>query len=273
MKVECVHCGASGQIDETKIPPGVSSLKCPRCNERFPIPVSEGSADLPARQEAVQAVAQAVAREVAQEEPSPLATAQPPLRTAPSHSAPAEELTNCTVCASLYPKDEMARFGTSWVCAACKPTYVQMLAQGKTRPGEVRYAGFSIRFGAKFLDGLILGLISFLITFVLGFLMPEPSPESAIASGLIAFVLQTVLYAVYNGYFLSQNEATPGKMACGLKVVSPTGGRISFARGVGRYFAELLSSVTLGIGYLMVLFDAEKRSLHDRVCATRVVYK
>lgn len=260
MKVECVHCGASGQIDESKIPPGVTSIKCPRCKENFPIPVIEVSADVPAREE------------VAREEPSPLAAAIPPVRTAPAPAAPTEEMTNCTVCASLYPKGEMARFGTSWVCAACKPTYVRVLTQGTPRPGQMRYAGFGIRFGAKFLDGLILGLISFLISFVTGLVLPE-SPEAALASGVIAFILQTVIYAVYNGYFLSRNQATPGKMACGLKVVSPSGGRISFARGTGRYFAELLSSVTMGIGYLMVLFDGERRSLHDRVCATRVVYK
>ena len=39
-------------------------------------------------------------------------------------------------------------------------------------------------------------------------------------------------------------------------------------------FAEMLSSLTLGIGYIMVAFDDEKRGLHDRdICDTRVVRK
>jgi hypothetical protein len=34
----------------------------------------------------------------------------------------------------------------------------------------------------------------------------------------------------------------------------------------------LLSQICY-IGYIMVAFDQEKRSLHDHICNTRVVYK
>ena len=37
------------------------------------------------------------------------------------------------------------------------------------------------------------------------------------------------------------------------------------------FFAEMLSGMILGIGYLMAAFDDEKRALHDRICDTRVV--
>ena len=36
---------------------------------------------------------------------------------------------------------------------------------------------------------------------------------------------------------------------------------------------EDLKRELLCIGYLMLAFDEEKRSLHDRICDTRVVYK
>jgi uncharacterized RDD family membrane protein YckC len=55
--------------------------------------------------------------------------------------------------------------------------------------------------------------------------------------------------------------------------VRPDGEKISYARACGRGFAELVSSIILGIGYLMVVFDEEKRALHDRICDTRVVRK
>jgi hypothetical protein len=42
-------------------------------------------------------------------------------------------------------------------------------------------------------------------------------------------------------------------------------------RAIGRYFAKLLSMLILGIGYIMVAFDSEKRGLHDMICDTRVV--
>jgi len=151
-----------------------------------------------------------------------------------------------------------------------------MLAQGKPSPGELRYAGFGIRFGAKFLDGLILGFASFAVSAIFGMMvqsMAKSSPKQALAASAFSFILQIALAVCYSGYFLSKHGATPGKMACGLKVVTPSGNEVTFLRGVGRYFGELLSSVTMCIGYLMVLFDAEKRALHDRVCNTRVVYR
>jgi uncharacterized RDD family membrane protein YckC len=63
-------------------------------------------------------------------------------------------------------------------------------------------------------------------------------------------------------------------MACGIKVVTPEGEKITYLRAFGRYFAKtLLGIATLYIGYIIAAFDSEKRSLHDRICNTRVVYK
>jgi uncharacterized RDD family membrane protein YckC len=62
-------------------------------------------------------------------------------------------------------------------------------------------------------------------------------------------------------------------MACGIKVVRPDGDRVSYARALGRYFAEILSGLILAIGYIMAAFDSEKRALHDHICSTRVVKK
>ena len=60
-------------------------------------------------------------------------------------------------------------------------------------------------------------------------------------------------------------------MAFGLKVVLPDGGRVTYWRAFGRHFAEMVSAFTLAIGYIMAGFDSQKRSLHDRICSTRVI--
>jgi uncharacterized RDD family membrane protein YckC len=80
-----------------------------------------------------------------------------------------------------------------------------------------------------------------------------------------------VVAAVYQIFFLGKFGATPGKMALRLRVVTPTGGKISYARACGRYFAEILSSIILCIGYIMAAFDDQKRALHDYICNTRVI--
>jgi uncharacterized RDD family membrane protein YckC len=60
-------------------------------------------------------------------------------------------------------------------------------------------------------------------------------------------------------------------MALKVHVVTADGGRVSYARALGRYFAKLLSAFTLLIGYIIAAFDPERRALHDRICNTRVV--
>jgi uncharacterized RDD family membrane protein YckC len=279
MKVECIHCGASGNMDETKIPPGVTSLKCPRCKEAFPIPPIESC---PVSEPFAEVIREAASPySAAPIEPPPISEASEASSPVPPPSIPetaapppaAPVMADCTVCSGRFPRNEMVRFGIKWVCASCKPDYVQMLAQGKPGPGDLRYAGFGIRLGAKILDGLILWVISLLISFAVGMAVPKTSPQVAVASSVVLLILQIAIAAAYSGYFLGMQRATPGKMACGLEVLSPDGDQISVMRGIGRYFAEVVSSLILMIGYLMVLFDDEKRALHDRICDTRVVYK
>jgi uncharacterized RDD family membrane protein YckC len=83
--------------------------------------------------------------------------------------------------------------------------------------------------------------------------------------------ISMLVAASYNIFFVGKFGATPGKMALRLKVVTASGGTVSYARATGRYFAELLSSITLLIGYIMAAFDEQKRALHDRICDTRVI--
>src|SRR5690242_20697211 len=60
----------------------------------------------------------------------------------------------CTECGRIYPADEVIHHGTSTVCVGCKPIFLQKLKEGVSLHGEMVYAGFWIRFGAKFLDGI-----------------------------------------------------------------------------------------------------------------------
>jgi len=60
-------------------------------------------------------------------------------------------------------------------------------------------------------------------------------------------------------------------MAVGIKVVRGNGERLTKARAFGRYWAMLLSSFTLGIGFLMAAFTERKQGLHDMICDTLVV--
>jgi uncharacterized RDD family membrane protein YckC len=166
----------------------------------------------------------------------------------------------------VYFDDELIRFGDALVCGKCKPLFVQKLKEGVTVAGEMVYAGFWIRFGAKFIDGIILGIVGFALGFLGSFIV-----KHAVAVAVLENVLSFALSVAYATYFRGTYGATPGKMACGLKVVRPDGEKISYARACGRLFAEFVSSLTLAIGYIMAAFDEEKKALHDRICDTRVI--
>ena len=88
---------------------------------------------------------------------------------------------------------------------------------------------------------------------------------------IISAVFNFILPAAYEIWFVGKYAATPGKMACKIKVVTSDGGQVSFARSVGRHFAKYISVMTLGIGYIMAGFDDQKRALHDRICDTRII--
>lgn len=66
-------------------------------------------------------------------------------------------------------------------------------------------------------------------------------------------------------------QATPGKRALGLIVTDYNGQRITYLRAFGRYWANLLSTLILLIGYIMVAFTERKQGLHDIICSTLVV--
>jgi uncharacterized RDD family membrane protein YckC len=53
----------------------------------------------------------------------------------------------------------------------------------------------------------------------------------------------------------------------------PNGSRISFGRANGRYWAKILSSVIIMVGYIMAVFTARKQALHDILAETLVVVR
>jgi uncharacterized RDD family membrane protein YckC len=168
------------------------------------------------------------------------------------------------------------------VCGQCQPAYTQRL-----RGGTRHFGGFWIRFLAIIIDGIILFVIGAIIRIPLGLAIggvglslgrnPEPAQALAALPAILSlaglsFLIQLALSLAYEVYFLTTKGATPGKMALGLKITRPDGGPISAGLAVGRYFAKFLSSLILCIGFIIAAFDREKRSLHDHICGTRVVY-
>jgi uncharacterized RDD family membrane protein YckC len=200
----------------------------------------------------------------------------------------------CSQCGRALAHSDLVQIAGTWVCADCKPAFLsRVMASGAAgaSPLAWRYGGFWIRFGARFIDGLIfmVPVMIFAALLIPNLIRagnqagnPASSPNALLAGFGITFFLVFFLAAgCYEILMLKHRSATLGKMACGLKVTRSDGRDLSWGVCVGRFF--MWNVVTSGIPYLnsilmlvtaiMIGVDSEKRALHDRVCDTRVIYK
>jgi len=90
----------------------------------------------------------------------------------------------------------------------------------------------------------------------------------AVGLAVIAFVL-TLLYW---GTFEGKRTQSMGKKALGIRTVDANSAQaIGMGRGIGRYFARILSSFFCGLGYLWAAWDPQKQCWHDKIVSTVVV--
>ena len=107
------------------------------------------------------------------------------------------------------------------------------------------------------------GIIGAIIGVVLGASMGAVgSGETSIeiVAQLASALINMAIGVAYHLVPFSQGGATLGKMAVGIKVVRSNGDRLTRGRAFGRYWAMLLSSFTLGIGFLMAAFTERKQA-------------
>lgn len=207
--------------------------------------------------------------------PAPGAAPALPARFAPPQ--PAADEVFCQECGKAVPKDNAIQYGTVWVCANCKPLFLQKVREGAALPvAQAQYGGFWIRFLAKVIDSLIMTvLFSAPVVFLL-FRYGGGGQRDLMDEIMLQLILtlgSTLVTTAFNTFFIGRFAATPGKMALGLRVVTSDGGRVSYPRALGRSLAEILSSIICYIGYIIAGFDDQKRALHDHICDTRVVRK
>lgn len=177
----------------------------------------------------------------------------------------------CASCRRPFPVSEMLRYENSYICPTCKPIFFQRLREGlQSQSAYMEYAGFWIRFLAKIIDNIIVGVFTGILMVVFGS-DAGSSFDEQLASSLRLNLVSVLITAAYSTFFIGKFGGTPGKLICGLRVVSPDGYPISYGRAFGRFAAEIVTSLTLTIGYIIAAFDEEKRALHDRIASTRVI--
>jgi uncharacterized RDD family membrane protein YckC len=137
--------------------------------------------------------------------------------------------------------------------------------------GSVVYAGFWRRFVAYFIDVIAVYIVSFVAGLIIGLILGAAQVNSDLISGAGALAGICIAILYYPVQESSAAQATLGKRALGLKVTTLDGQRIGFGRALGRFFAKILSSLILMVGYIMAAFTEKKQALHDMIAGTLVV--
>lgn len=194
----------------------------------------------------------------------------------------------CHECGKFVPIEDTMQINGVAICAVCKPVYVQKMREGTvpfiaTVSNEPRFAGFWIRVGAYVIDQVILNLVALPTTIWLTVRMQNIMQQGFQGGQFdwgaylgymgLSSAIGIFISILYNVFFVGRYAATLGKMLVKIKIVTADGGRVTYLRALGRLGGQIVSSMTCMIGYLLPIWDPEKRALHDHMCNTRVVYK
>lgn len=128
----------------------------------------------------------------------------------------------------------------------------------------VAYSGFWRRFVAVLIDGIIIGIVMSALSALI------PSLKSADLGSQYSTV-QFILLTAYSVVLLSLWQATVGKKVMGVIVTAEDGSKAPVGKLVVRELMKLVSAAILLIGYLMMLWDPRKQTLHDKAAGTVVV--
>lgn len=135
-----------------------------------------------------------------------------------------------------------------------------------------RALAFAVDVVLVFFAFIVLGLMLSPALLIAPNTMSKVFDSPYFSPGLLAgFFLLAWLYSA--GFESSTSQATIGKITFSLAVVDQSGYPINFWRASLRFLAKLLTLLTLGIGFLLLLRDKRKQALHDKITGTLVIVR
>lgn len=133
--------------------------------------------------------------------------------------------------------------------------------------------GLFRRLAAMVYDGLLILALAFVVSALLlmasgGRLGQPDRPPWLLWAHRIA--LAASIWGFFAWFWIHGGQ-TLGMRAWRLRLVAVDGSAITWAQTIRRFAGATLSLVALGLGYLWVLFDPDRRSWHDRLSGTVLV--
>jgi uncharacterized RDD family membrane protein YckC len=194
--------------------------------------------------------------------------------TCTNHPEVSQGAVTCRRCRRPFCRNCVVFLKGGPVCADCKVETVRD-AQSGVAVGGLELATIGRRFGAHFLDNLLMqcvaGVGGALLGVGLGAAAGTVTETDASLAGNLASLFALVMMVVYDGLMLQLKGQTLGKMAAHVKVVSAGGADITAGQAWTRAVGKMVLGLCFGLTFFFALFSPEKLTLHDRIAKTRVV--
>ena len=184
-----------------------------------------------------------------------------------NHVDVSEGVRRCARCGATFCRDCLVEISGQPYCATCK-TEQLLDARSGVQPGVLDYASIGRRFGAAFVDGLLMWIPTAIMIGALGMAAMRTRVNGA---WNFWFLLPSVIAVTYQALMLAARGQTLGKMALKVKVVSPDGSNISTGQAWGREVTRAVLGFLYIIDYIPAFFTKERTTLHDLAAKTRVV--
>lgn len=149
----------------------------------------------------------------------------------------------------------------------------ERIVRPRDADSETNQAGLATRSVAAAIDlGLMFlaySLVSGVLVWARSTIFGKPLP---VAAGIVWAALGFLGAGAIFAGFWSLAGQTPGMRFLSIRLVYEDGGPLPFRRALWRAFGSALALLPLGLGYLAILRDPERRAWNDRMAGTEVVY-
>jgi uncharacterized RDD family membrane protein YckC len=128
--------------------------------------------------------------------------------------------------------------------------------------------GLARRLAAMLYDWLLLFALILVATSLITLPFGMPSGIGLVLFQAFIFILIPMVFFV--GFWIRGGQ-TLGMRSWRIKLVTDNGQALGLSSALGRLLAALLSLLPCGLGFIWIVFDADRLTWHDRLSKTRMV--
>ncbi len=146
----------------------------------------------------------------------------------------------------------------------------QLMGFGAQQTAPQYFASFDQRLMAWAIDFFLIATLYAVLIFLSFLFLHQQSVRVVLLGGMAVLVPLTKL--IYNVFAdASKTQGTIGKKLMDIKVSDLNGRRVNLSTSLLRNLAKIISTITLGIGYIYSFFNKKQQCLHDVVAGTLVM--